>query len=93
MIQMKLQTLLPLTEALPTNRLFHYMANSGVSFIPDTLTASYLDDEYFYNHSGNKQSSPLLEHYVGLVDQTEQEGGDDSNEAPNPSPADGSPSD
>ena len=73
MIQMKLQTLLPLTEALPTNRLFYYMANSGVSFIPDTLTASYLDDEYFYNYSGNKQSSPLLEHYIGLVDQTEQE--------------------
>ena len=30
---------------------------------------------------------------VGLVNQTEQEGGDDSNETPNPSPADGSSSD
>lgn len=70
---MKVQTLLPLTEALPTNQIFAYMINSSLAFIPDASTASYLDDEYFYNHSGNKQASPLLEHYAGLVNQTESQ--------------------
>lgn len=59
--------MLPLKEAIPSESIFHFMA--GLSFIPDSSIASYLDSEYFINRSGNKQSSPLVERWSGQPDQ------------------------
>lgn len=56
---MKIVNLIPLSEAIPNKTIFSHMTT--LSFIPDSDVASYLDDEYFYNHSGTKQISPLVE--------------------------------
>lgn len=56
---MRVMAEIPLTKAIPSERIFTYM--SGVSFIPSPFVAEYLDDEYFANISGNKQASPLVE--------------------------------
>ena len=50
--------MIPLEEALPNLEIFKNM--SGLSFIPDATIASYLDLEYFLNHSGRKIAAPLV---------------------------------
>lgn len=52
----------PLIEAIPSADVFSYM--TSLSFIPDATVASYLNMEYFYNHSGTKEASPLTERFV-----------------------------
>lgn len=63
---MREQTLIPLSEAIPSNKIFAYM--SQVSFIPSPEIADYLDSEYFFNHSGQKQVSPLVENWSDQSD-------------------------
>lgn len=52
----------PLIEAIPSADVFTHM--TSLSFIPDATVASYLNMEYFYNHSGTKEASPLTERFV-----------------------------
>lgn len=59
---MRLTKLISLTEAIPSESIFQSM--SGLSFIPDSTVASYLDAEYFLNRSGTKQASPLVERWI-----------------------------
>ena len=48
-----------LLEAMPDAKIFYHM--SGLSFLPDANVKAYLDLEYFYNRSGSKAASPLVE--------------------------------
>lgn len=48
----------PLEDMIPSLNIFESM--SGVSFITGNTVAQYLDQEYFYNHSGRKIASPLV---------------------------------
>ncbi len=52
----------PLIEAIPSADVFTHM--TSLSFIPDATVAGYLNMEYFYNHSGTKEASPLTERFV-----------------------------
>lgn len=54
--------LTPLKEAIPSLDLFANM--TSLSFIPDATVAAQLDLEYFFNHSGTKEASPLTERYI-----------------------------
>ena len=63
---MRVQNLIPLSEAIPSNKIFAYM--SDVIFIPSSDVANYLDSEYFLNHSGQKQVSPLVENWSDRSD-------------------------
>lgn len=54
--------LTPLIEAIPNADVFSYM--TSLSFIPDVTVAGYLNMEYFYNHSGTKEASPLTERFT-----------------------------
>lgn len=51
-----------LAEAIPEREIIRYMPN--LSFIPDETVAMWLDAEYFNNHSGNKQISPIVERWL-----------------------------
>lgn len=66
---MGVQKLIQVAEALPTEQLFAYM--NGLSFIPSTTVAGYLDNDYFGNYSGTKQVSPLLEKWYAQSDYNE----------------------
>lgn len=59
---MQVTTLISLSEVIPDNEVFKYMPT--LSFIPNETIASYLDAEYFYNRSGTKQASPLVEKWA-----------------------------
>ncbi len=59
---MRLTKEMTLTEAITSESIFPYM--TGLSFIPDATIASYLDAEYFYNRSGTKQASPMVERWA-----------------------------
>lgn len=54
--------LMPLIEAIPNADIFSYMTT--LSFIPDATVADQLNLEYFYNHSGTKEASPLTERFA-----------------------------
>lgn len=54
--------LMSLSEAIPSESVFAYM--NTLSFIPDATVAGYLDAEYFFNRSGTKQASPLVERWA-----------------------------
>ena len=47
-----------LEEMIPDLNIFRSMQN--VSFITSADVAAYLDEEYFYNHSGMKVASPIV---------------------------------
>ena len=63
--------LMSLSEAIPSESLFSNMTT--LSFIPNALVASFMDVEYFSNHSGTKQASPLLEKWSDRSDWQEGE--------------------
>lgn len=56
---MRVLNLISLQTVMPTEKLFAYM--TALSFVPDATVAGYLDSEYFLNHSGGKQISPLVQ--------------------------------
>lgn len=58
---MKALNLISLQTAMPNEKLFAYMPS--LSFVPDATIANYLDSEYFLNHSGGKQISPLVQRH------------------------------
>lgn len=68
---MRIQNLIPLREALPTKRLFRYM--TSLTFVPSVTIGDYMDEEYFWNYSGGKQISPLVESLYGRTDYSEED--------------------